>query len=356
MMSQHIQRVASVEEGGAMEYKYRKSFTYEGKRYNVFGNTLDEIYEKKAKKLQALREETELYTGAMTVAQWTEKAFDVYKADVKNKDDIMLRVNKHILSRIGSFQIKKVTPLQCQEIMNAQSGMSFSHVNKVFQELKFIFDSAVKNDIIKKSPAANIVKPSYNKGKRRSLTENETAHLLKLFSESDKYILFELMYYCGCRPGEAIEAEGRDLKDQMLHIRGTKTENADRYVPVPAPLWKKICNTDPFDPIAPNTAGRKHSESSYDRATQSLKRALNISMGTRVYRNALVPPYALSEDFVPYCLRHTYCTNLARAKVDIRTAQKLMGHANISITADIYTHVDTEDIKKAADLIQTFYA
>ena len=40
------------------------------------------------------------------------------------------------------------------------------------------------------------------------------------------------------------------------------------------------------------------------------------------------------DDFVPYDLRHTYCTDLARAGVDIRTAQKLMGHANISVTAD----------------------
>ena len=77
-------------------------------------------------------------------------------------------------------------------------------------------------------------------------------------------------------------------------------------------------------------------------------------MGCKTYRNALIPPYLLADDFVPYCLRHTYCTDLCKADVDVRTAQKLMGHANISITADIYTHVDLGDIKKAAEKIRLY--
>ena len=67
-----------------------------------------------------------------------------------------------------------------------------------------------------------------------------------------------------------------------------------------------------------------------------------------------MPPYPLAEDFVPYCLRHTYCTDLAKAKVDVRVAQKLMGHANISITADIYTHTDMDDILEASELIAEY--
>ena len=42
----------------------------------------------------------------------------------------------------------------------------------------------------------------------------------------------------------------------------------------------------------------------------------------------------------PYCLRHTFCTDLRRAGVPINVAKELMGHANISVTANIYTHRD----------------
>ena len=40
----------------------------------------------------------------------------------------------------------------------------------------------------------------------------------------------------------------------------------------------------------------------------------------------------------------TYCSDLARRGIDIRVAQRLMGHSSISITADIYTHVQDEQI------------
>lgn len=53
---------------------------------------------------------------------------------------------------------------------------------------------------------------------------------------------------------------------------------------------------------------------------------------------------------------HTFCTNLAKANVDIRTAQRLMGHSNIQMTANIYTHVDNSQIQVAADKINAFFA
>jgi integrase len=334
-------------------YKYRKTFTFEGKRYQVYGDTLDEVFEKKQRRLLELKEGRISYTGNMTVRDWTKQALKTYKVNVKNIKDMECRINKHILSEIGEQPLKSVTPIQCQNILNSQIGMSYSHITKLYQEIQFIFSTAVKNHLIPFDPTTDLVKPKGIKGHRRSLTEKETTHFLKV-CEGDDFILFELMFYCGCRPAEAIKAIGKDISDGMLHIRGTKTDNSDRIVPIPGVLYDKVRNTPPFSPIAPNKANRAHSEASYNRLVSSLKRAMNISMGCKLYRNQLLPPYPLADDFVPYDLRHTYCTNLARAGVDIRTAQKLMGHANISITADIYTHVDTKDILVAADLINRY--
>ena len=342
----------------AKKYKYRKYFTFEGKQYQVYGDTLDEVYEKKQKRLLELKEGRIRYTGNMTVREWTEQALKTYKANVKNLKDMESRINKHILSEIGSRPLKSVTPIQCQKILNAQAGMSFSHITKLYQELQFIFSTAVKNRLIPFDPTDDLVKPKGIKGHRRSLTDKETEHFLNVCDQDKGFVLFELMYYCGCRPGEAVAAIGKDIRKEgdtpMLHIRGTKTDNSDRFVPIPAVLYGKVRNTRPFSPIAPNRANRTHSDASYNRLVSALKRAMNISMGCKVYRNELIPPLPLADDFVPYDLRHTYCTNLARAGVDIRTAQKLMGHANISITADIYTHVDTKDIINAADLINRY--
>ena len=76
---------------------------------------------------------------------------------------------------------------------------------------------------------------------------------------------------------------------------------------------------------------------------------MNISMGCEVYRNELIPPYPLADDFVPYCLRHTYCTDLQKKGVDIRVAQYLMGHADIQMTANIYTHIDDSTVLDVAE-------
>ena len=161
------------------------------------------------------------------------------------------------------------------------------------------------------------------------------------------------MYYCGCRPSEAREVMGKDISfinnQPVLHIRGTKTDNADRVVPIPEVLFEKIKDTAPDNYVGTNIYGEKLSQSSYDKLCRKLYREMNISMGCKVYRSQLVPPYPLAEDFVPYCLRHTYCTDLQKKGVDIRIAQYLMGHADIKMTANIYTHIDENTVLNVAD-------
>lgn len=332
------------------KYEFRKSFTFEGKRYEVYGHTEKEAMKKMLEKQRALEEGRVTVSGSMLVSKWAEIAIDSYKRNLndKGREDMWLRVNKHILGRIGSLTVKSIKPIQCQSIMNDLEGYSWSTVQKVYQDLQFIFRTALQNHIILENPAKDIVRPDAKKGQRQAITEHERAAFLKAVGDTDKFRVFELMLHCGCRPGEAIKCQGSDLslKDgvALLHVRGTKTKNSYRTVPVPEELYLKLKDVAPFSPLAPNRSGRFHSEASYNRCANDLKRQMNIAMGCRTYRNALIPPYPLRDSFVPYELRHTYCSDLARRGIDIRVAQKLMGHSSISITADIYTHVQDEQI------------
>lgn len=163
------------------------------------------------------------------------------------------------------------------------------------------------------------------------------------------------MLYCGCRPSEAAKCLGSDISTNghtpLLHIRGTKTANSDRFVPIPDILYPSIKNTPENAYIAQNNADKQHDDSSYSRLVKRLYREMNISMGCKVYRNQLIEPLPLADDFVPYDFRHTYCTDLQKAGVDVRVAQRLMGHASIEITSNIYTHIDMDDISDAYELI-----
>lgn len=64
---------------------------------------------------------------------------------------------------------------------------------------------------------------------------------------------------------------------------------------------------------------------------------------------------AVADDLVPYCLRHTYCTDLQSAGVPINVARELMGHSDISITAKIYTHHSEIDFDNAKQLINKLH-
>lgn len=340
-----------------MSCKYRTSFTYLGKRYDVYANTLEELYAKKALKKKNLEENIIIYDRHVSVDEWAQQAFDTYKHGLRGLADIKARYRKYVSPYIGTKPIGTIKAVECQNILNECAGMSFSHCTKLKQELSFIFERAVDNQIIPTNPAKRLRMPEYEKGQRRSITDKEREHLMVVYQKDDTYLLFFIMLRCGCRPEEAINLIGRDIdhESRLLHIRGTKTKNSDRYVPIPDDVYEVIKGTKPFDPISPNREGRKHTKSSYTRLCAHLERDMNISMGCKTYRNALIPPLPLANDFVPYCLRHTYCTDLCKAGIDVRTAQRLMGHANISITADIYTHIDIDDIKMAGEKMRMYF-
>jgi len=344
-------------------YKYRTSFTFDGIRYHVNADSERELIEKKTNKLRDLKEGKVTIGENMPVKKWAVMAFDTYKHGIKpeTRRNIDYRMEKHVYSVIGMMPIRSVRSINLQQILNNASDCSAWTIDKLTQEIRFIFSTAYKNKVIIENPAENLVKPTgKRKETRRSITEVEKKHFFAVCKKDQRFRLFLLMYNCGCRPAEAIKAIGKDIEIidgvPQLHIRGTKSANADRYVPIPDDFYNEIRNTPPFAPIAPNRQGEAHTEATYKRLRESLYRAMNISMGCKVFRNALIPPYPLAPDFEPYCLRHTYCTELAKSGVDVRTAQKLMGHSSIQITADIYTHIDQSDIAKASQKINEYRA
>ena len=47
----------------------------------------------------------------------------------------------------------------------------------------------------------------------------------------------------------------------------------------------------------------------------------------------------------PHICRHTYCTNMAKLGIAVKTLQYLMGHADVATTLNVYTHLKLEDAK-----------
>ena len=54
----------------------------------------------------------------------------------------------------------------------------------------------------------------------------------------------------------------------------------------------------------------------------------------------------------PHVCRHTYCTNMAKSGMNPKALQYLMGHSDISVTLNTYTHVNLEDAREEVARIQ----
>ena len=54
----------------------------------------------------------------------------------------------------------------------------------------------------------------------------------------------------------------------------------------------------------------------------------------------------------PHVCRHTYCTNMAKSGMNPKALQYLMGHSEISVTLNTYTHVNLEDAREEVARIQ----
>lgn len=337
------------------KYRYRKRFTYRGRSYNVYADTKMELGKKYAERLHELESGPEIIGGNMLISSWAEQCIDAYKTGQKEntRKTYLRRVRHCILKEVGSRTVASVTPMELQQVLNLQRGKSKTQINEVYQALRFIFRHAVENHLRADDPTLYLEKPAGTHFSRRALTKTERNAVLDVGVTDRRYYFYLLMLLCGCRPSEAAECQGRDISVDrgccMLHIRGTKTKLSDRYVPLPDPLAKLIRKTPAFEYIACTREGRKITN--YDRLWHSFRRQLNIYLGCNMYRNKLIPPFPLAPDLVPYCFRHEYCSELARRGIDIRTAQKLMGHSTIQMTANIYTHVERDDILAAARIL-----
>ena len=51
-------------------------------------------------------------------------------------------------------------------------------------------------------------------------------------------------------------------------------------------------------------------------------------------------------NITPHVCRHTYCSNQARAGMNPKTLQYLMGHSDIGVTMNVYTHLGLDDAKE----------
>lgn len=347
----------------------RKFARYNGKRYTASGKTEREAMMNLAEKLTIAKRGKEAAGGKMSVNAWFKQWLELYKKP-KGMTEKSLKMytekyDNYIGPRIGTMKIEDIRDVHLQSILNDQAGKSASHVKKLQMVMKEMFRRARQSRIISYDPAELLELPSVTEGKRRSITDEERKAILSVTEYHPAGLWVLTLLYTGMRPGEtaALTWANVDFENNEIHvhaaresgskrIKAPKTDAGARDIPIHSALLPRLLDAcgEPMEPVFPNRDGKHMDDATIYRRWKSFLRELDIFSGAEVYRNKIVK-HAIAQDLTPYCLRHTFCTDLQKAGVPLNVAKELMGHSDISVTANIYTHKDSETLHKNMALL-----
>ena len=358
------------QEKAKKKYGYeRVTFYYDGKQYGVTGKTLQEAHVKAAKKKLALENGETGFSSKMTVERWAMEWLEIYKSHSVGEGqykNYMSLISRVIIPAIGSKKLKDIKGTDLQKILNSRAGKSKSDLSRLRMTLKAMFRRARISKLLPYDPAEDLTLPAAKDGTHRSITPFERRHILDLAETHHAGLWIKTMLYCGLRPGEARALDWRhvDFDKGVIHVEQAmkaattrigdpKSKAGVRDVPMPECLYSALfaVRGELFEPVFTKPiSGKRHRAESMRAMWVNFKRELDIAMGAKLYRNKIMMS-TVAADLVPYCLRHTYGTDLQDAGVPINVAKYLMGHGTLAMTANVYTHSSEATIRDAAEKI-----
>ena len=382
-----------------------------GKRHWVRGETEQELADKIASIKEAVKRGEDRLDGKMLVSVWAKTWLEQYidpkarePGEAKKRGTMTAqscrmyhaKLDGYILPAIGKMRMAEVKDVHLQRLLNAQAKMSDSHVKKCRIVLEAMFRQAYKSRIIPWNPAEDLTLPAADAGRRRSLTDYEREILLQVAATHKHGLWIRFLLATGIRPGESAPLQVRDLifdgpQPRVLiykdieggtndTVSAPKTAAGERTVPIPADLVEDLKTAvkekKPDAYVFPAPDGESMvTASGMASRWRSFRYAMDLAMGAEhtpaghIYDPADLLPngrpkypdpqnpklprdgHRIAPDLCLYCLRHTFCTDLQQKGVPLNTAKYLMGHTNISVTSQIYTHPGDAEVIEAGRLI-----
>ena len=245
-----------------------------------------------------------------------------------------------------------------------ETGRGPVTVRRILTLLGTIFASAVKDELIAVNPALGADKPALNEGPVKVWEPDDVRTFLMRCSQHRLGALFEIAVLTGLRRGEITGLRWSDVdlatrkvtvRRSRVSVRGhvleqatTKTKAGLRTVPLSDAAVGALLSWQ-LRQVEEAEAAQEAWETDGHVFTMEDGRPLDPSYVTRTFQQLRKGPGGELPPLTFHGLRHSAVSLMLASGADIAVVSKLMGHASIAITADVYSHLVGTIAQKAVD-------
>jgi integrase len=338
----------------------------DGKRRTLYGKTRQDAADKLRAAQAATRSGQPIPSRKVTLAafirHWQNDVL-TQRVRISTFDRYDRDLRLHILPKLGSIKLAELTPQKIQMFLNGLTteGMGPRGVAHCRAVLRSALQQALREGLLGLNAAKLVTIPRQTKKKVTALTPEDARAILDAFAGHDLEALVTFALASGARQGECLgllwsdidfEAGTVTIARQLQRLRGEyvlvdlKTERSRRTLALPAVATEAL---------------RAH------RARQAERRLLlghswqvtgcvftgvtggylNGSTVTHAFRARLKAKGLPVRSF--YSLRHGAASLLLARGANLRTIMEQLGHSQIALTADTYTHIAPVVLRDAAD-------
>lgn len=317
----------------------------------VYAYSIPDLDNKKAEIKDRVNKGIYSNDKGLTVGKWADKWFLTNKANEHSKTKEMYQniVYKHIIPSLGDIRLKELVKSDIQLMINKAYDTPRT-CQQIRMTINQILEGAIDDGLIYKNVCKDLTMPKYKAAEKDSLPNivNKALDIAVLTDKEKAYVY--IIRYCGLRRGEAlalmkndIDIENKKLTVSKALVIGTnkidktKTISGMRTISMPkivADFLKGYIDTlKGLYLFEMERKGGLMTKSSYDKFWGKIVKKLNEAVGG-------TEKHKVIKGLGAHAFRHDYATMLYYAGISAKEAQYMLGHSDILITLNIYTHLD----------------
>ena len=342
-------------------------------RAYYYGDTRSEVVAKRDEALNQVKAGTYVKPTKQTVGEWLKTWLDTYVAPTvrpKTWEGHEYRIRYHLQPDLGPIELRSLQTNQVQKMLNhkIKDGLSARTTELILITLRMALKQALVEGLVTRDVSEHVKKPKSLVNQKKSIRVLTVAEMNAFVAEAMKDRwgwLFAVMLGTGLRMGEVVALEWKsvDLKGSKITVAQgavqTKTPDSKKRVKlIQDPKTSAGVRTIPMT----NDVAFAFKQWKKVQATEKLKlgetyvdsgRVFTTSIGTPLLQRNIarklerIAGKANIEHVNPHALRHTFATRLLERGVHPKVVQELLGHKDVTLTLNTYSHV-MPDIKQAA--------